>query len=374
MEKPQKPRPDFPLFPHQNGQWAKKIDGKLRYFGKWDDFSEAESRYKAFVASPLQQKPKEITLHAIRLKDLVNAYLTDCQLRVARKEMAQVTLNAYRDFFKRFFSHTDKLTLLHAVDWGRAAKKQRAGKAHQLSPSSWVVEITKLKTCLNWAKDRQLIDAIPELGPGWKKPSQRSVRKTAKQFRAWFDREEIIKLLDHCTKTSRLALRAMILLGVNAGLGNHDCASLRPQNVDLERGWLVFPRNKTGVARKSKLWPETVQALRDYADVRPRVKTDWVFVTIYGNQYTRPDQSHCVINKQFREVCQANMLWIPRRGFYGLRRTCATIGGESTDQAAVNAIMGHLDTSTPGIYRQAISDARLERVSETIRAWLYQIE
>jgi integrase len=67
------------------------------------------------------------------------------------------------------------------------------------------------------------------------------------------------------------------------------------------------------------------------------------------------------------------MLWIPRRGFYGLRRTCATIGGESTDQAAVNAIMGHLDGSTPGIYRQAISDARLERVSDTIRGWLYPV-
>src|SRR3990172_5355962 len=45
--KPDKPIPDFPLFAHGNGQWARKVNGKLRYYGPWADPQAALGKYHA---------------------------------------------------------------------------------------------------------------------------------------------------------------------------------------------------------------------------------------------------------------------------------------------------------------------------------------
>ncbi len=43
--KPAKPYRDFPLTANGNGQWSKKIRGKVWYFGPWADPNAAVSRY-----------------------------------------------------------------------------------------------------------------------------------------------------------------------------------------------------------------------------------------------------------------------------------------------------------------------------------------
>ena len=76
--KPAKPCPDFPLFPHATGRWAKKIRGKLHYFGKWADPDAALQRYveerdDLYAGRKPRRKGEGLTV-----KDLVNKFLA-CQ-------------------------------------------------------------------------------------------------------------------------------------------------------------------------------------------------------------------------------------------------------------------------------------------------------
>ena len=78
-QKPRKPSPSFPLTPHNNGQWCKKIRGKVHFFGIWEDPQGALDNYLR-VAADLHagREPRTTTLSqgAVTVKDVRNHRLT----------------------------------------------------------------------------------------------------------------------------------------------------------------------------------------------------------------------------------------------------------------------------------------------------------
>jgi integrase len=239
----------------------------------------------------------------------------------------------------------------------------RDSRAATLNVVSIGNEITRIRSWFKFLHESKALKNAPDFGPDFRKPSARILRRHRKvSGKKLFSPTDILSLIDEAGTT----LRAMIYLGINCGFGPGDCAHLPVSAVDLASGWIDFPRPKTEVDRLCPLWPETVEAMEHCERLRSRLKanTDRWFVDHRGKPWSN-DQAE--ISRYFtvvrRRVC-------PRGGMYWLRHTFATIAGESQDQVAVNAIMGHVDPTMAATYREEIGRERLVAVVSVVRGWL----
>jgi integrase len=168
----------------------------------------------------------------------------------------------------------------------------------------------------------------------------------------------------------------MIYLGLNCGMGNHDCATLPKSALDLKEGNFDYPRPKTGVLRWAPLWPETVKALKAVADVAREAKdsadADLFFLTKAGHAWYRENSSDDPIAKEMAKLLQACGMKKLGLGFYALRHTFLTVAEGARDQKAVEFIMGHAPDSNDmtAHYREEMKRERLKKVTDHVRKWL----
>jgi integrase len=370
--KPAKPRPDFPLFPHATGRWAKKIRGKLRYFGKWDDPLGALEKYIDQRDDLYAGRTPRVKGEGLSVRDLLNRFLTFKQKLLDSGEIRSKTFADYRLTCNRIaksFGLNRLVVDLDASDFERL----RADISKTWGPVRLGNEIQRIRMVFKYALDCKQIDAAVSFGPGFKKPSAKVLR-LARNGRGpkMFGADEIRKMLD----AAGPQLRAAILLGVNCGYGNHDLATLPSAALDLETGWATYPRPKTGIDRRASLWPETVAAVREAIAARPTPKqkadAGMLFLSARGKRWSddRPDNS---IGKEFADLLKNLGIHRPGVGFYALRHTFRTVADGSRDQPAVNHVMGHAPAANDmaSVYREGIEDARLVAVAEHVRAWLF---
>jgi integrase len=373
--RPAKPSADFPLFAHASGQWAKKIRGKLHYFGRWDDPDAALAAYQQQAADlhagRRTRDQAEQGDGALTVGALCNAYT---HARVQQRGRGELSRRTLEDTFTlcrlliKTFGKGRRVDDLGPDDFAdlRAARPA-------WGPVTWAVAVQRVKGVFNYAVAARLLDRAPDYGPDFRPPTQKTIRKHRADIGPRLFSAGDVRLLIHAARPS---LRAQILLGINCGYGPADCGALPRRALDLDRAVLDFPRPKTGIARRCWLWPETVEALRAYLPTRPDpadpAHAGLVFITTSGNPLAQANHyNRCGL--EFNKLCKYLGVTDSAGGtdFYSLRRTCRTVADEARDQPAADLIMGHEVPHMSSVYRQGISDERLKAVSDHVRAWLF---
>ena len=397
LEKPSKPYPSFPLTAHNNGQWCKKIRGKVHFFGVWGDPQTALDNYLR-VAADLhagRQPSASIAQGGITIKDICNHFLTYKLEKVNAGELGSRWFEDCRKAVETFAAHVGPTRLagdLRVEDFqgyrsrilGQGLnKKGRSLGVHALNRN-----ITIIRGMFRYAFELDLIDKSVKFGTSFAKPSaslKRKMRQAAEleNGKRLFEPAEVRLLIDK----AEMPLRAMILLGINGGLGNTDCARLPVKAVDLDRAVIEFDRPKTGVERTTPLWPETVSALREALAERPRPADSeaekLVFLTIFGQPWVRQNvhraQDNSIqkvvpmdaITHEFDKLLKRLKLKRKGLGFYALRHTFRTWADEVRDQHAIHRIMGHTIPGMSGIYVEKIELSRLRAVVDHVRSKLF---
>ncbi len=384
--KPSKPYPEFPLFPHSSGQWAKKIRGRMVYFGLLSDPQAALNKYLDEQHDLHAGRTPRIKDDELTVQYLVNHFLTQKRLLVDSGELAPRSWADYAGTGERIAKAFGKRRLVDDLA-GDDFAHYRAALTKKWGPVAIGNEVQRVRSIFKHGYEAGLINKPMRFGPGFKRPSKKTLRKaraakgpkmfTPFEIRAMAEGAVVVGENGPKLVQAGPQLRAMILLGVNCGFGNSDCGTLPLSALDLEGGWLTYARPKTGIERRAKLWPESVALLREALAKRPEPKDPadcgLTFITKYKSRWDKSSGGKATnpIYWETKKLLLVLGIHRPGLGFYTLRHVTETIGGEVRDQIALNHIMGHATDDMPSAYREKISDERLAAVAEHIHRWLY---
>jgi len=373
-----------PLYLHANGQWCKQINKKKHYFGV--DEAKALARYEEErVYLETGRTPPDETDEP-SLDELVNVFMANIETKIAAKELEPRAYVDYKSTLTRLVGHMGKndrpsrwkpSDFADIKDWlflpVPRTTEVRGGlkgpKVDRRSITTVSNDVSRIRAFLNWCQSCEHIPA-PRYGREFSKASAKQRRQIRTQAgRRDLDRDSLLAIIEKATIHSL----PVILLGINGGMGAKDISLLTREQVNQVGDYLDCPRNKTAMPRKIWLWPETREAIARYMEKRSRMfsaKFDHLaFLTSQRSRWVS-DDGYCAASKAFQKIAASVGV---SNTFYDLRRTFQTVADETLDFPAVKFVMGHAPASSDmsAVYRQVISDERIERVCRSVREWLF---
>ncbi len=383
--KAKREKPKHPLFQHATGQWAKKVNGKLHYFGK--DKNKALDEWVRVKDALLagRPRPQENTASkSITVRELCNLFLDAKDKKVEAKKIKRRSWADYQVECKRLITilgADTQVDFLDEKDFDSLLVKVSKGVKQKTAEG----RIVRIRAVFRFAEKRRLTGPILYRMEDFTKPSKAEIEREKGDALKVFDASEIRLLLAN----AGVNLKAMILLGVNCGLGNTDIAVLTPENFDFENGWLTKRREKTGKPRRIPLWPETIEAVQAAITSRKSRFGDcpFIFLTKQGNPFVQPPRERQKdedektswtiganpISSEFRKLRTSCGIDGAKQSFYALRHTFKSVGENATgNNIAVDYMMGHIDPSVSAIYRQYVLDERLLEVTNAVHKWLFE--
>ncbi len=204
--KPGKPYPGFPLWVHPTGRWCRKVKKRFFYFGNAADDPHGTEALKLWLADRddlmAGQEPRRTT-DGLTVADLCNHFLTFKDGLLQSGELAERTFSRYRDNCARA---VDSLGRDRAIEDLRTDdfQKLRVSMTKSMGPVALGNEIQMTRSIFRYGYEAGLFDVPIRFGPGFKKPSAKTIRLTrAANGPKMFTPEEINAILGCATPNLR---------------------------------------------------------------------------------------------------------------------------------------------------------------------------
>jgi integrase len=376
---------------HRCGSWAKRIRGHLYYFGPVSKPDVALTRLQKDgpdLFAGRTPRPDDAGGGAM-VADVCNWFLAGRLDLVDSGELRPATWNDYKKHATMICQTLGRTTPAAGIRPDDFARLRRAF-ARRFCASQLAKAVIIARMIFRWAYDNDKLEAMPKFGSGFRPPDKASRKRSSRQRggNTIYTADQVLELLTAplALDGNSVHLRAMIYLGINAGFGQEDCATLPLSAVALDapgNGVIRYPRPKTEVDRIVTLWPQTADAMRASLAARPAFKDDLFFITKYGNPWVRHgvkrtagvidkvvrvDSISLQFNKLRRELGGGTMR-VP--SFYRLRKTFITEADGCGDAHAVHRIRGHALPGMSDVYVQRVDLDRIKKVTDHVWRWLF---